>query len=46
MKIKTDGIEKSTLFLDTEKRMLYKINNPEYNKNNQTTYKNFYNYTQ
>lgn len=42
--IKTDGIEKSTLFLDTEKRMLYNINNPEYNKNNQSTYKNFYNY--
>lgn len=42
--IKTDGIEDSTLFLDTEKRMLYNINNPEYNKNNQITYKNFYNY--
>ena len=44
LEIKTDGIEDSTLFLDTEKRMLYNINNPEYNKNNQTTYKNFYNY--
>ena len=42
--IKTDGIEDSTLFLDTEKRMLYNINNPEYNKNNQITYKNFYSY--
>ena len=42
--IKTDGIEDSTLFLDTEKRMLYNINNPEYNKNNQITCKNFYNY--
>ena len=42
--IKTDGIEDSTLFLDTEKRMLYNINNPEYNKNSQITYKNFYNY--
>ena len=44
LEIKTDGIEDSTLFLDTEKRMLYNINNPEYNKNSQITYKNFYNY--
>ena len=44
LEIKTDGIEDSTLFLDTEKRMLYNINNPEYNKNNQIIYKNFYNY--
>lgn len=42
--IKTDGIEKTSLFLDTEKRMLYNINNPEYKISDNTTYKNFYNY--
>ena len=44
LEIKTDGIEDSTLLQKKKKRMLYNINNPEYNKNNQITYKNFHNY--
>lgn len=42
--INTENIEKSTLFLDSEKKMLYNINNPEYKKNDVSTYKNWYNY--
>lgn len=42
--IKTEGIENPTLFLDSEKRMLYNIINPEYKKADTMTYKNFYNY--
>lgn len=42
--ITTEDIEKSTLFLDTEKRMLYNIINPEYKKEEVSTYKNFYDY--
>lgn len=44
LEIKTDDIEKPTLFLDSEKKMLYNIINPEYTKNDKTKYKNFYNY--
>lgn len=42
--IKTENIEDTTLFLDSEKRMLYNIINPEYKKNHTDTYKNWYNY--
>lgn len=44
LEIKTDDIEKPTLFLDSEKKMLYNIINPEYTKNDKAKYKNFYNY--
>lgn len=44
LEIKTDDIEKPTLFLDSEKKMLYNIINPEYTKNDKATYKNFYSY--
>lgn len=42
--ITTDDISKPTLFLDTDKRMLYNTNNPEYIKDKPETYSNFYNY--
>lgn len=42
--ITTKGIENTTLFLDSEKRMLYNIINPEYNKDKIETYKNWFNY--
>lgn len=42
--ITTDEIDDNTLFLDTDKRMLYNIVNPEYNKDDENTWDNFYNY--
>jgi len=42
--INTEGIENITLFLDSEKRMLYNIINPEYKKDNIETYKNWFDY--
>lgn len=42
--ITTEDIDKTTLFLDSEKQMLYNINNPEYNKEKVNTYENFYKY--
>lgn len=44
LEITTEGVEKSTLFLDSEKKMLYNIINPDYKKLDKSTYKNFYNY--
>lgn len=44
LEIKTEGIENETLFLDSEKRMLYNIINPEYTKGNEESYSNFYKY--
>lgn len=42
--ITTENIDNATLFLDTEKRMLYNIINPKYKKEETSTYSNFYNY--
>lgn len=42
--ITTENIGKPTLFLDSEKQMLYNINNPEYDKSKVDTYQNFYKY--
>ena len=42
--ITSENIDKSTLFLDSEKQMLYNINNPEYEKSREDTYENFYKY--
>ncbi len=42
--IKTDGITKAELFLNTETEMLYNINNPEYVEDNPESYANFYKY--
>ena len=42
--ITSENIDKSTLFLDSEKQMLYNINNPEYKKSREDTYENFYKY--
>lgn len=42
--ITTENINDTTLFLDSEKRMLYNISNPEYKKNDKETYANFFNY--
>lgn len=42
--ITTDEIDDNTLFLDTDKRMLYNIVNPEYDKEDENTWDNFYNY--
>jgi hypothetical protein len=42
--ISTDNITKPTLYLDTDKRMLYNVNNPEFNISKKETLSNFYNY--
>lgn len=42
--ITTENIDNTTLFLDSEKRMLYNIINPEYNLNKPETAKNWYDY--
>lgn len=42
--ITTDDIKNATLYLDTEKEMLYNIDNPEYKKEDKKTYSNFYTY--
>lgn len=42
--INTQEIEKATLFLDSEKRMLYNVINPEYNQEKVETLSNFYKY--
>lgn len=42
--ITTENIDNPTLFLDTEKQMLYNIINPEYTKEKKETYSNFYKY--
>lgn len=42
--ITTDDITKPTLYLDTDKRMLYNVNNPEFNISKKETLSNFYNY--
>lgn len=42
--INTENIEKETIFFDTDKRMLYNIINPEYDKKKKETYKNWFNY--
>lgn len=42
--ITTENIDKPTLFLDSEKQMLYNVNNPEYEKLKKDTYENFYKY--
>lgn len=39
--ISTDNITKPTLYLDTDKRMLYNVNNPEFNMSKKETLSNF-----
>lgn len=42
--ITTENIDNSTLFFDSEKRMLYNIINPEYNAKKPETIKNWFDY--